>query len=249
MAPLELEFELAQWPAAAHVRALTTTRVGGHSCDAYASLNLGGHVGDQASAVQKNRTLLKEHLKLPTQPIWLNQIHGTKVIQLNEQITQAVDLIETADGSIASRPGVVCAIMTADCMPVFLTDRAGQQVALVHAGWRGLAHGIVETAIAQMRADPSDILVWAGPSIGPANFEVGLDVQRQLGGSEQCYLPHTSRNKVFANLYRLLGERLTAIGVGHYSHSAACTFQDQARFFSYRRDGQCGRIASLIWMQ
>ena len=139
--------------------------------------------------------------------------------------------------------------MTADCMPVLICDTSGQQVAAVHAGWRGLAAGIVEQAIAKFRADPDEILVWAGPSIGPNNFEVGIEVQRELGGSADCYLPHEDSSKVFANLYQLLAERLNSLGVASYTHSSACTFDDSEKYFSYRRDGQCGRMASLIWVE
>lgn len=247
-----IQFESANWPASPHVRALTTRRIGGRSSGVFDSLNLADHVGDSPADVLHNRATLKRSLDLPSEPIWLTQVHGTNVVSLNDQCSverqpnNGSPLI--ADGVMTNTHSRVCAIMTADCMPVFLCDRSGQEVALLHAGWRGLAAGIVESAIEKMQANAKDIFVWAGPSIGPKHFEVGKDVQRQLGGSSNCYTAHADIDKVFANLYLILAERLSRVGIADYSHSSSCTFRDNDQYFSYRRDGECGRMASLIWI-
>lgn len=238
--------ERAQWSAPKHIHAVTTQRVGGVSGGPWAALNLGLHVGDDEASVLANRQHLTQFLNLPQEPCWLNQVHGTEIVMLEEYANPNSTI--TADGAIASNPGLVCAVMTADCMPVFICDANGEQVAVVHAGWRGLAAGIVELAIARMRAEPKQLMVWAGPCIGPEHFEVGVEVQAQLGGLADNYRPHRQAGKVYADLYKILGERLVKLGVGEYSHSSACTFRDQQKYFSYRRDGECGRMASLIWI-
>jgi YfiH family protein len=246
-----VDFERPEWPAPDCVKAMTTRRQAGVSEGVFASLNLADHVGDDNDRVLANRARLRRSLSLPADPIWLQQVHGTTIVDLDAiKLTSEVDSagVFEADGLMSSTTKQVCAIMTADCMPVFLCDREGQQVAVLHAGWRGLAAGIVEICIARMYAKPEDVLVWAGPSIGPNNFEIGVEVRRDLGGSENAYRPSKAPNKFYANLYRLLGERLEAIGVGHYSHSNSCTMRDADEYFSYRRDGQCGRMASLIWI-
>jgi polyphenol oxidase len=236
------------WPAPPGVRALSTTRSGGVSTGAYASLNLGGHVGDDPSCVERNRGLLRERLRLPAEPHWLKQIHGCAVAD-----TGTAPRSCEADAAVASNPGEVCAVMTADCLPLLLCDRAGTRVAAVHAGWRGLANGVVEAAVARFSIPPGDILCWLGPAIGPNAFEIGAEVRARflaLGGehAEAAFRPSRS-GKWLANLYVLASERLRALGVEQIWGGGLCTYSDPTRFFSYRRDGVTGRMASLIWIE
>ncbi len=152
-----------------------------------------------------------------------------------------------ADGSLTREQDVVCTVMTADCLPLLLCDAHGTRVAAVHAGWRGMADGIIENAVSQFDCQVEDIIAWAGPCIGPSKFEIGLEVKQQLGG-ESSHYQEISKGKVLANLYAICGSKLAALGVKNYSHSSACTFSDPSQFYSYRRDGQCGRMASIIWI-
>jgi len=236
----------ADWQAPANIHAFTTTRLGGVSGAPFDSLNVAGHVGDCDVHVEKNRQRLIEQYEIPGSPYWLNQVHGTEVIELTERVDPQVPL--TADGAWTQQPRLVCAVLTADCLPLLLTNERGDQVAAVHAGWRGMADGIIETAVSQLDEEPSKVLAWAGPCIGPAAFEVGEEVREQLGGSDRAYLPSSNTGKLLANLYLLAQQRLAAIGVTQYSHSPMCTYVDETCFFSYRRNGQCGRMASLIWI-
>ncbi len=205
-------------------------------------MNLGAHVGDDPLLVIANRQKLKSDLRLPNEPVWLDQIHSTRVLNADLAIKNT-----RADGAFSRRNQIVCAVMTADCLPLLLTNKAGSQVAAVHAGWRGMANGVIEQAVSRFVCQPSDIVAWAGPCIGPNNFEIGAEVRNQLGGSESAYLS-IENNKLIANLYVLCEQRLAALGVTQYTHSNECTYTDKQRFFSYRRDGQCGRMASLIWI-
>lgn len=246
-----IKYHRPNWSAPNTVFALTTTLSGGVSDGVYASMNLGGHVGDDRIKVDRNRDLLKCDLSLPNEPVWLNQVHGIDLCDLSSEGSSRN--IYTADGSYTLSPGRVCAILTADCMPVFLTTKSGDRVALLHAGWRSLAGGIIERGVEQLACAPEDIIAWAGPCIGPDCFEIGDEVRTQLGGDARAYKPSdqsTSANvKWYADLYRLAGERLASVGVKKYTHSVACTYRDHSDFFSYRRTGQCGRMASLIWFQ
>lgn len=256
----------ANWTAPKHVRALTTTVDGGVSDGVYHSLNLGQHVQDDVGLVEQNRALLVRELSLPSEPVWLNQAHSTDVVELmgaksddefsvnaEGSLTNADGSLINADGSYTHSKGVVCAVLTADCLPVFLTNKVGDRVAVVHAGWRGLADGIIEQGVAKLGCPAEDVIAWAGPCIGPDAFEIGDEVREQLGGSDAAYKESLNssaeKTKWFANLYLLAGERLSAIGVNEYFHSHACTFNDSNEFFSYRRTGQCGRMASLIWVE
>jgi len=260
----------AHWSAPKNINAFTTTVHGGVSDGVYASMNLGDHVGDDQELVLKNRALIKAKYSLPSEPIWLKQVHGTEVLELtggfqtqtadgsqtpiadSSQITTADgSQITTADGSFTKVAGVVCAIMTADCMPLFLTNRSGDRVALLHAGWRGLADGIIESGVRALECPVNEVIAWAGPCIGPEAFEIGDEVRQQLGEVDGAYhvSPNSSPSQVkwLANLYKLAGQRLVNLGVNDFSHSLSCTFSDE-RYFSYRRTGQCGRMASYIWM-
>lgn len=248
--------ETPKWTVPEHVKALTTTRLGGVSGAPFDSLNLGDHVQDNPDDVAQNRRRLISELALPNEPIWLSQVHGTLVHKVGEvhKVGDELSLGQTeqrliGDGATTSQASIVCAVLTADCLPLFLSDRKGHRVAAVHVGWRGLADGIIEVAVSAFDAVPSDIVAWAGPCISAEHFEIGTEVRSALGGSDAAYRESANQGKLLANLYKLAGERLAALGVTDYGHSSACTFADSEAFFSYRRDGQCGRMASLIWMQ
>ena len=236
----------------------------------YDHFNLGLHVDDDRESVLRNRTSLVEVYSLPGTPGWLNQTHSTDVVRLDGRrdcIASDGSLLNAdgsllnadgspynadgspynADGSITNQVGQVCVVMTADCLPLLLTNRQGTEVAAVHAGWRGMAEGIIENAVAQVDCNPSDIIAWAGPCIGPKHFEIGLEVKQQLGGLSSHYTL-LANDKALADLYAICGYKLAQLGVSHYSHSSACTFADEHLFYSFRRDGQCGRMATLIWL-
>ncbi|MDR1850176.1 MAG: peptidoglycan editing factor PgeF [Zoogloeaceae bacterium] len=235
------------WPAPAHVKALQTTRKGGVSQPPYASFNLGLHTGDAPEAVLANRAQLIACL--PNAPVWLEQVHGTDVLFLAEQTFSRPP---TADAVICRVPGQVCVVMTADCLPVLFCDLAGSIVAAAHAGWRGLAAGVLEKTLQAMQTDPANILAWLGPAIGEAAFEVGDEVRSIFLAANpeaaHAFFPLTVAGKYHADLYALARQRLNAAGVSHIFGGQYCTFSEPERFFSYRRDGATGRMASLIWL-
>jgi len=230
------------WPAPKSVKALSTTRLGGVSVAPYASLNLGQHVGDDAQAVQANRAQLLAHL--PAEPMWLNQVHGIDVCQ---QYSGVCD----ADASVSAQVNQVCVVMTADCLPVLFCDEAGTQVAAAHAGWRGLADGVLEQTLTHFD-NPNSVMVWLGPAIGPDAFEVGQEVKDQFcAWHAECaafFKPSTHAGKWLADLYALARFRFAQAGVTQVYGGDFCTFSDETRFFSYRRDGVTGRMASCIWL-
>lgn len=241
---MQAEFILPDWPAPPNVRALVTTRHGGVSSGPYASLNLGDHVGDDPAAVAENRRILRS--QLPAEPRWLRQVHDTLCIDA----TQAAPVCE-ADAAFARRPGVVCAVLTADCLPVLMCDTDGTVVAAAHAGWRGLAAGVIESTVAAMGVPTDRLLAWLGPAIGPQHFEVGGEVRDIfLAHDPQAAEAFVARpnGKWLCDIYRLATQRLTALGVCRPASADFCTVRDEARFFSYRRDGATGRMASLIWL-
>ncbi|MBX2849404.1 MAG: peptidoglycan editing factor PgeF [Acidiferrobacterales bacterium] len=240
---MALEFIKPNWPAPSNVRAVSTTRLGGVSRGIYESFNLGLHVGDEPERVWDNRIQLVNELSLSQQPLWLEQTHSTKLVKFRESETPVA-----ADASYTTESNEVCAVMTADCLPLLLTDNEGTQVAAVHAGWRGLAEGIIEQSVASFSLPNNRLLAWTGPCIGEGAFEVGLEVKQRLGGPQTAYRSHSDPQKVYANLSLLAEHRLRALGVERIYHSEMCTHDDSARFFSYRRDGQTGRMASLIWL-
>jgi YfiH family protein len=235
------------WPAPSQVRALSSTRSGGVSGGVYASLNLGTHVGDETGLVTQNRLLLQQQAQLPAEPAWLNQVHGTDVLELS---TWQGDLVN-ADAAVSRQAGQVCVVMTADCLPVLFCDQQGRQVAAAHAGWRGLVDGVLEQTLATF-AEPAQVLVWLGPAIGPNAFEVGAEVRAAFlakdAAANRAFVPQ-GQGKYLADLYLLARMRLQAAGVKAIYGGDFCTYRDQKRFFSYRRDGQTGRQASLIWLQ
>ncbi len=238
------------WSAPNLVKAVSTTRLGGVSKGAYESLNLGMHVQDKPEHVIENRSLTVTALKLPSEPVWLKQVHGVDIITLNDQTYLSSPV---ADGIVTQQTGRVLCIMTADCLPILFTNTQGTEVAAVHAGWRSMAGGIIERVIAQMVSPASEIIAWGGPCIGADAFEVGQEVVDQLGGSASAYKASQAVGKFYANLHQLAAERLSDIGVHTYSHSNACTYNDSQNFFSYRRSMQssnvdCGRMATFIWL-
>ncbi len=234
------------WSAPANVRALVTTRAGGVSQAPYGSLNLGGHVGDLAEAVAENRGRLRR--LLPAEPVWLEQVHGVAVADAD-----SASGLPRADASVARRPGVVCAVMTADCLPVLFCDDEGEVVAAAHAGWRGLVAGVLEATVARMGVAPSNVLAWLGPAIGPAAFEVGGEVRAAFLDSDpaaaDAFVSSAEPGKWLADLYALARLRLVRAGVSRIYGGGECTYSDSLRFYSYRREGATGRFASLVWRE
>lgn len=233
------------WPASPTVHALVTTRLGGVSHPPYDSFNLGSHVGDDPHAVARNRRSLARHL--PAEPFWLDQIHGCEVVAVD---TGRVGV--RADASVARQPGQVCAILTADCLPVLFCDRDGCVVAAAHAGWRGLCAGVLERSVAAMGVPAASILAWLGPAIGPAAFEVGDEVRRaflEAGPVPDQAFVAVRPGHWHADLYALARARLLACGVKSIYGGGRCTFGEAQSFYSYRREGRTGRMASLVWLQ
>ena len=238
------------WPAPRAVRSLLTTRLGGVSAAPYASLNLGDHVGDDRRAVAANRALLRGALAGGGDPRWLAQVHGTRVV--DAAACSPSDPPPAADASFARDKGVVCTVMTADCLPVLFCDRAGTRVAAAHAGWRGLHAGVLEESIDAMGCEPAEILAWLGPAIGPTAFEVGGEVRdaflAEQAEAVAAFVPSPNEGKWLADIYRLARLRLARAGVTAIYGGECCTFSDSEQFYSYRRDGQTGRMASLVWL-
>ena len=263
---LQSTFIIPNWPAPANVKALQTTRNGGISAAPYNSLNLGEHVKDNPLHVAQNRQLLSQFL--PSEPVWLNQVHGVDVIDAANTSCAAdsgyADCVPIADASYAMRKNVVCVTMTADCLPILLCDQAGTAVASIHAGWRSLCDGVIEATVKQMPVDSSQLMAWLGPAIGPNAFEVGGEVRAQfiqkglaLGVSqvETAFKPHgenEEQGKWLADIYQIAAQRLNNLGItqiyGGGQHEHWCTHTDEDRFFSFRRDGLTGRMATLIWL-
>ncbi|MGF1697588.1 peptidoglycan editing factor PgeF [Vibrio lamellibrachiae] len=236
------------WNVPSCVKSVASTRIGGFSISPYEALNLGTHVGDEQSLVEKNRALFSQQAAMPSNPVWLNQTHSTTVIEVSHATNQVLD----ADGTTTRSPNVVCSAMTADCLPVLLTNSSGSQVAAVHAGWRGLADGILENAIAQFDSS-SDVIAWLGPAIGAEVFEVGEDVLTAFTSfdeqAELAFIPALDDNKWLANMTMLATQRLNQLGVNNIYSSNLCTYQQKEQFFSYRRDGITGRQAVFIWIE
>jgi polyphenol oxidase len=241
------------WPAPAGVRALSTLRSGGVSAAPYASLNLGGHVGDAPEAVAQNRRTLAAAAGLPSEPAWLAQIHGVEVVDLDAVRYQGTSgLPPPADSAFTRRVGRVCAILTADCLPILLAADSGDLVAAAHAGWRGLAGGVIEAAVGALGVAPGRLMAWLGPAIGPQHFEVGPEVREALlqgdSGAQDAFAPN-ARGRFMADLAALARRRLVSLGVDRIYGGGHCTFADGDRYFSHRRDGITGRQATLIWLE
>ncbi|MHA7927127.1 MAG: peptidoglycan editing factor PgeF [Marinobacter sp.] len=240
------------WSAPDRVRAISTTRVGGVSARPWNSLNLGVHVEDDPEHVQENRRRLAESIGLDSDRIgWLNQVHGTEVVELTaNNVGQTVK----ADASYTRQPGIACAILTADCLPVILADREGTVVGAAHCGWRSLCGGVIENLVSAMAVAPKTLQVWLGPAIGPESFEVGPEVRdafvRHDPEAARAFKDGGARPEHFmADIYALATLRLNHLGVYNVNGGGLCTVQDSDRFFSYRRDGQTGRMATLIWLK
>ncbi|GAB2915472.1 purine nucleoside phosphorylase YfiH [Rheinheimera gaetbuli] len=234
------------WPAPANVRAVCSTRLGGCSTGAYASLNLGLHVDDDTALVIENRRRYQQQAKMPTPPVWLEQVHGVRVLSLSGYTASG----ETADASVTAERGVVATVMTADCLPLLLCDARGTQVATIHAGWRGLCHGIIEATLAHFTI-PEHVMVYLGPAISQRAFEVGPEVRAAFvahNAEAEAAFVVTDNGKFLADLYLLARQRLQRCGVSQIYGGSFCTYQQTELFFSYRRDGQTGRMASSIWL-
>ena len=235
------------WPAPMHVHAGATTRVGGFSEPPYDSLNLGFGSQDDGDVIRRNRERLVQGLGLAQDPMWLRQQHGTVAVAADAGIRD-----RHADASFAFKPGVTCAVLTADCMPVLLCDRDGTRVAAAHAGWRGLAGGVLESVLEALQLPPEEVLAWLGPAIGPDHFKVGPEVREAFErfdpGARAAFRPGDG-DREFADLFQLARRRLALRGVEAVYGGGVCTYANPERFFSYRRDGQrSGRMAALIWM-
>ncbi|MBN0978154.1 peptidoglycan editing factor PgeF [Pseudomonas hygromyciniae] len=235
---------IPDWPAPAGVKACVTTRAGGVSLAPFDSLNLGDHVEDSPEAVLENRRRLTAAFDI--QPAWLRQVHGVVVVEADP------GQIAEADGSWTDTPGIACTAMTADCLPALFCNKAGTRVAAAHAGWRGLAAGVLEAAAESLDAAPADVLVWLGPAIGPKAFEVGPEVReafvQQHPQTAQAFVPSHNPGKFLADIYQLARLRLAARGITAVYGGGLCTVTDP-RFFSYRRSPRTGRFASLIWLE
>jgi YfiH family protein len=236
------EWVAADWPAPAAVRAFTTTRAGGVSSGLWSTLNLGMHTGDDDEHVRANRARLQQHLPAP--PQWLDQVHGSTVRRHAGKVRTAGQ----GDALVACEPGRVCAVLTADCLPVFLCSLRGDRVAVAHAGWRGLAAGILPATVRALGREPGHLMAWLGPAIGPGVYEVGAEVRDALAevDSSAC-VRHGDR--WLLDLYRIARTQLRESGVEQVYGGEFCTFSEPERFFSYRRDGETGRMASLIWLE
>jgi YfiH family protein len=291
MSVVDLQMITPDWPAPPGVRAAFTLRTGGVSVAPYDSLNLGARIGDSSEAVAENRRRVREKLRLPAEPVWLEQVHGTVVVQLGVAAARtrpladvaraatntgsggAVDVTvharavadvalvggaegtaspPTGDAAVAWGAGHVCAIRVADCMPVLFAARDGSAVGAAHAGWRGLAAGVLEATIRRLAVPPSQLIAWMGPAIGSAHFEVGDEVRAAFtatdAGAASAFVAN-ERGRWQCDLYALARRRLTAIAVSGIYGGGWCTFADSERFFSYRRNSQCGRMAALIWIE
>lgn len=232
------------WPAPKNVRTLQTTRVGGASAAPYDTFNLGDHVGDAPHVVARNRQQLSS--LMPSEPVWLQQVHGTVVAE-----AEAASCRPQADACIARHAGAVCAVMTADCLPILLCDEEGTVVGAAHAGWKGLAAGVIEATVQSMQVDPRKLMAWFGPAISQRAFEVGEEVRATFiahqAQAAEAFLPGVN-GKWLADIYLLAHQRLHELGVTRVYGGDLCTFSDPARFFSYRRDGVTGRMATFIWL-
>ena len=241
-----MDLIVPNWPAAKQIKAFASTRCDGFSTGVYQGLNLGTHVGDELAKVEQNRQWLTEQTNMPSAPVWLNQTHSTVVEEVNAPTRQVLN----ADGVFTSATNVVCSAMTADCLPVLLTNVQGTQVAAVHAGWRGLASGIVENAVEKF---DGEVMAWIGPAIGAQVFEVGKDVVDAFVSVEAkamaAFTPRKQEGKWLADMNQLVTQRLQRAGVNQVYYSELCTFEDAERFYSYRRDGVTGRQATFIWIE
>jgi len=240
---LEMDWELPRG-----VHAAFTTRIGGVSAAPWDSFNLAMHVGDDLSQVAANRARLRELLKLDSEPAWLNQVHGVAVKNVDGAPFSPIPI--TADAAVASHAGAACVVMVADCVPVLFCPSDGQRVGAVHAGWRGLAEGVLERTVEAMGVPASELAAWLGPAISQQHFEVGDEVRQTFVNADRAAIScfrMNARGRWQADLVGLARLRLASLGVTNVSGGKWCTFADRERFFSHRRDGKGGRLAALIW--
>jgi YfiH family protein len=275
MSAADLQVITPDWPAPPGVRSAFTLRSGGVSVAPYDSLNVGAGIGDSPEAIAENRRRVREKLGLRSEPVWLEQVHGTDVVELGssaalswtaatnarghgaavlgaDSTASSVGQVRVGDASVARGAGYVCAIRVADCMPVLFAARDGSAVAAAHAGWRGLAGGVLEATVRRLGLPASQLIAWMGPAIGPAHFEVGDEVRAAFTATDLDAAPAfvaNARGRWQCDLYALARRRLTAIGISGIYGGGWCTFAEAERFFSYRRSGQCGRMAALIWTE
>ena len=236
----------ADWPAPPGIVAGTSLRSGGVSVGSYELLNLGAHVGDSAGSVAENRRRFLAACEAPEEPVWLSQVHGTRVIVDPPRTAIAPE----ADAILVRGSGRVCAVLTADCLPVLFASQDGDEIAAAHAGWRGLVNGVLEATVSAMKAPPARILAWFGPAISQAAFEVGAEVRERFCGWDPAAANHFTRNargRWQADLYGLARQRLEAAGLRQVHGGGLCTHADRQRFFSYRRDGECGRMCTFVF--
>jgi polyphenol oxidase len=233
------------WPAPARVRAWVTERAGGTSAGSYAALNLGTHVGDSPERVADNRARVRAGVPLPSEPVWLEQVHSTTVLDLDR------DAVAAADGAVTSHAGVVCAVLTADCLPVIFAARDGTRVGVAHAGWRGLLNGVLPAAVRALGTPPAEIVAWLGPAIGAASYEVGAEVREAylaLDATAATAFTPNARGRWQADLYALARASLADAGIEGVHGGGFCTYREADRFFSHRREAPCGRFATLVWL-
>jgi len=245
MSEPSLEFIRPKWNAPPRVKALCTTRQGGFSQNPYESFNLAEHVGDQEVCVRRNREILRNVLNLPAEPCWLDQTHSSRVVNLE------YDPNRQADAAITRQAETIAVVMTADCLPILLCDRSGTEVASIHAGWRGLADGIIETTVTDMKSSRAQLLAWIGPGISQKCFEVGDQVRdifmHKNPGAQHRFMANRSAHWL-CDLGGLAADALTRLGVTEIIRDEYCSFRDESLFFSYRRNATTGRMASLIWI-
>ena len=237
-------FIIPDWPAPANVKALQTTRKGGTSTAAYDSFNLGSHVGDNPLAVSRNRMQLAAFL--PSEPVWLNQLHGVTVADAGQ-----AGCLPEADASVSTHAGAVCVVMTADCLPILLCDEQGSVVGAAHAGWRSLCDGVIESTVSAMKVPPVTLMAWLGPAIGPTRFEVGDEVRAAFMDKQAqaaTAFVAGANGKWMADIYMLARLRLNTMGITRIYGGGLCTYTDPERFYSYRRDGVTGRMGTFIWL-
>jgi len=240
------------WLAPANVRALSTRRAGGVSTGPYQSLNLGAHVGDVPEHVQENRRRLAETARLPAEPVWLRQVHGADVADLDQAQSANRVADEGSDAAFSRRAGRVCAILTADCVPILLAADDGSVVAAAHAGWRGLGCGVLAATVRALDVEPERLMAWIGPSIGPAHYEVGLEVYEamlRLDAAAATAFRRNERGRFMADLALLARQQLQGLGIRRIDGAVECTYANPDSYFSHRRDGQTGRQATLIWLE
>ena len=233
------------WPAPANIHAATTLRTGGVSRGTFSSLNPATHVSDDNERVRQNRQIIRAMLALPAEPVWLAQIHSNRAVKAVKTA-----LLEQADASYTNESGVVCAVMTADCLPLLICSTDGAQIAAIHAGWRGLLSGVITNTVVAMQQQ--DFLVWLGPAIGPDCFEVGPEVREAFLEKSVTFndaFKRQGNGKWLADIYQLARIELAALGIVNVYGGTHCTFTEHERFYSYRRESQTGRMATLIWRE